>query len=66
MVDFITYLWVAFSLVIFCWLIYLFARKRIGKVTFVCFLIFVVAGAAGLTGWLQWLFRPLFKPLKAL
>lgn len=49
MVDFITYLWVAFSLVIFCWLIYLFARKRIGKVTFVCFLIFVVAGAAGLT-----------------
>jgi len=53
MVDFITYLWVAFSLVIFCWLIYLFARKRIGKVTFVCFLIFVVAGAAGLTGWLQ-------------
>ena len=65
MVDFITYLWVAFSLVIFCWLIYLFARKRIGKVTFVCFLIFVVAGAAGLTGW-KWLFRPLFKPLKAL
>lgn len=57
MVDFITYLWVAFSLVIFCWLIYLFARKRIGKVTFVCFLIFVVAGAAGLTGWLQVAFQ---------
>ena len=55
MVDFITYLWVAFSLVIFCWLIYLFARKRIGKVTFVCFLIFVVA--AGLTGWLQVAFQ---------
>lgn len=57
MVDFITYLWVAFSLVIFCWLIYLFARKRIGKVTFVCFLIFVVAGAAALTGWLQVAFQ---------
>lgn len=57
MVDFITYLWVAFSLVIFCWLIYLFARKRIGKVTFVYFLIFVVAGAAGLTGWLQVAFQ---------
>lgn len=57
MVDIITYLWVAFSLVIFFWLIYLFARKRIGKVTFVCFLIFVVAGAAGLTGWLQVAFQ---------
>ena len=57
MVDFITYLGVAFSLVIFCWLIYLFARKRIGKVTFVCFLVFVVAGAAGLTGWLQVAFQ---------
>ena len=57
MVDFITYLWVAFSLVIFCWLIYLFARKRIGKVTFVCFLIFVVAGAAGLPGGLQVAFQ---------
>ena len=57
MVDFITYLLVSFSLVIFCWLIYLFARKRIGKVTFVCFLIFVVAGAAGLTGWLQVAFQ---------
>lgn len=57
MVDFITYLWAAFSLVILCWLIYLFAGKRIGKITFVCFLIFVVAGAAGLTGWLQVVFQ---------
>lgn len=57
MVDVITYLWAAFSLVILCWLIYLFASKKIGKVTFVCFLIFVVAGAAGFTGWLQVAFQ---------
>lgn len=53
MVEIVTFIWAAFSLFILCLLIYLFAKKKIGKIIFVSFLIFIIIGAAGFTGWLQ-------------
>lgn len=57
MVEVVTFIWAAFSLFILCLLIYLFAKRKIGKITFISFLIFVIIGAAGFIGWLQAAFQ---------